>query len=130
MIDSLKIHSRWHGFFSISNTPEVLFTKSVSSYSALCLNAVCIVVVLKQQQWWVLLFGLVPPSPRCPRARAGGGECRRHQPRLSPPSLAILAAALGTSGAGQGGAAAARCAGRIASHAFTPPPTFLTLHST
>lgn len=47
----------------------------------LYLNAVCIVVVLKQQQWWVLLFGLVPPSPLCPRA--GGGECRRHQPRLS-----------------------------------------------
>ena len=64
MTDSLKIHRRWHGFFSILNAPDVLFTKSVSSYSAQYLNAVCIVVVLKQQQWWVLLFGLVPPSPR------------------------------------------------------------------
>ena len=35
MIDSLKIHRRWHGFFSILNAPDVLFTKSVSSYSAL-----------------------------------------------------------------------------------------------
>ena len=86
MIDSLKIHRRWHGFLSILNAPEVLFTKSVSSYSALYLNAVCIVVVLKQQQqWWVLVFGLVPPSPLCVEAGDSVGVTSHASPATSDP---------------------------------------------
>ena len=84
MTDSLKIHRRWHGFFSILNAPEVLLTKSVSSYSALTVfkcSLYCCGVEAAAVVGAAVWFGPALASPRCPRA--GGGECRRHQPRLS-----------------------------------------------
>ena len=82
MIDSLKIHRRWHGFCSILNGSEVLFTKSVFSYSALtvfkcslyCCGVEAAAAVVGAGVW----FG-----PALAALCRGGGECRRHQPRLS-----------------------------------------------
>ena len=85
MTASLQIHRRWHGFFSILNGSDILFTKSVSSYSALTTvfkcSLYCCGVEAAAVVGAAVWFGPALASPLCPRA--GGGECRRHQPRLS-----------------------------------------------
>ena len=81
MIDSLIIHRRWHGFLSILNASEVLFTKSVSSYSALTVfkcSLYCCGVEAAAVVGAGVWFG-----PALAALCRGGGECRRHQPRLS-----------------------------------------------
>ena len=72
MTDSLKIHRRWYGFFSILNAPDVLFTKSVSSYSALtvfkcslcCCGVEAAAAVVGAAVWFGPALAALSPSRR------------------------------------------------------------------